>query len=133
MADLPSPPGSRMDRQALARRVLAQRRQQIVISAIYLIVIAVLLGVVAWHSEWRWWTPLGIAWALAFAYGQQAFSMGWDLRELDERVRTMGEWRVAGAGRNGAPVTLAGHMVYRDRNDTGRLTSFVHVDLSARD
>lgn len=135
MAELPppSPRHARVDRMVMARQVLTHRRRTFWLAATYLLAILILLAVVAAQiSPWLW-ISLGVVVVLVYIFGWQMYIFGWDLRAMDEQLRTMGEWRLCGTARNGEPATLVGHMVYCNRDDAGRLTSFVHVDLSADD
>jgi hypothetical protein len=132
---LPSPPGSRHERAQLARAILTTRRRMRLFAAVYLISIVVLLGVVGWraHADWTLWVALAIVALLALAFAQMMFTQGWAMRDLDEQLRTMGGWRVTGRAPNGDPVSFAGHMVYSNRADLGRLRQYVRVDLDACD
>jgi hypothetical protein len=136
MANLPSPPGSRHERAQLARAVLANRRWVRILTALYLPMVIFLQALVGWraHADWSLWLPLALVPLLTIIYARQMLAAGWDLRGLDEQVRTMGAWRVVGTvPTSGDPVTLTGHMVYTARADVGCLNQFVHVDLDASD
>jgi hypothetical protein len=125
--------------QRLIPRLAADRSRALTRRAWWMFVICTLsiwapLLTVALYSQWTTWIALAIAMALVPFFARQMGQLGWEQRDLDEQIRTMGTWRVTGVDpQTRGPVILSGFMVHGSHDQVGSLHRPIYVDLDATD
>jgi hypothetical protein len=134
-SDRPLPTGTvRLSPAVAAKRAVEQTQRTWWTFGVFVASIWAPLVAVAWHTPPWTWVSLAISMLLVPWFGRQMCLIGWHQRDLDEQVRTMGDWRVSGfTPGTRERVTLTGHMVYDTHEAVGALNRMVHVDLDAFD